>query len=397
MLRVLHVNEFVSQKGGVEAYLRSLVPLLEKEGLTQYFAYGEGEGDDVKNAIQIPGIRSTVFRENIEAEKLVSGVLDNVSPDVVHVHNIKNIGVLNALVKYGKCVFTTHDYRLVCPASTFFYKRSKEMCTKVSGLGCFTTTLSKHCMTPRPRYARYFYDRVRWFKKNYRNGIELIAPSQGAKTRFVEAGCREESITVLPYFCPLKPLEEPRPVPESPRITFMGRIAPSKGYGFFVEALGLLPENVSGVMVGSFSAESEKRVKNLARKYGCLDRLELKGWASREEVVQIIDQTSVFVFPSIWPETLGIVGIEALSRGVPVVASDIGGVREWLVDGFNGFLAEPGHASQISEGVKKIIASHQNTMEFGRNGIKHVNTKFLPELHIRQLLAIYERIASGKQ
>ena len=393
-MKILHVNEFLAQKGGVEAYLRSLMPLLDEVGVEQYVAFGEGEADQVANAFQVNAIRSTERRYFQQSQESMSKLIHQIKPDLVHVHNVKNIGVLQAIVQYGRTVFTTHDFRLVCPASMFYYKRSQEMCTRVAGPGCFTTTLTKHCLTPRPGPALYFYNRVKWFKRNQHRGIHLIAPSQGAQKRFIAAGWKEKYIQVLPYFCPIKPLTNPRPAPEKTTITYMGRMTPSKGYTHFVKALGMLPDHVQGIMVGSFSAESEALVSRLATETKCKDRLELKGWASREEVMNILDRTSVFVFPSVWPETLGIVGLEALSRGVPVVASDIGGVREWLVHGSNGFLANPKSPEQIKEGVLKLIEDKDELLSFGQRGIDLIHEKFLPEQHVNKLMTLYEKVAA---
>ena len=64
---------------------------------------------------------------------------------------------------------------------------------------------------------------------------------------------------------------------------------------------------------------------------------------------QVLQHTTVFTFPSLWPETLGIVGLEALSQGVPVIGSDIGDVREWLQDGVNGCLVTLGDADTIAK------------------------------------------------
>ena len=210
----------------------------------------------------------------------------------------------------------------------------------------------------------------------------------------MRAGFDAATVTVLPYFCPLEPRAEPRPVPETPTITFIGRIASNKGYEYFVEALGQLPPMVQGIMAGSFTDESEQAIQALAQQHGCQERLSLRPWATREEVLQILDATTVFVFPSLWPETLGIVGIEALSRGVPVVASDVGGVREWLRDGENGRLVPPKSATRISEAVLALMDSTPKLIESGKRGIETIREAFMPRQHTDQLVKIYEYAAS---
>jgi glycosyltransferase involved in cell wall biosynthesis len=197
-------------------------------------------------------------------------------------------------------------------------------------------------------------------------------------------------MTVLPYFCELDPANAPRAIPDPPTITYLGRVAPNKGHEYFVEALGHLSDEVRGVMVGGIPDEAARTLRDQAERAGCADRLELLGWASRDEVLELFDRTSVFVFPSLWPETLGIVGIEALSRGVPVVASDVGGVREWLEDGENGFVVSPKDAQAIAASLQRLLENEERLLAFGRRGINTVRERFLPTSHVDQLISLYE-------
>ena len=159
--------------------------------------------------------------------------------------------------------------------------------------------------------------------------------------------------------------------------------------------LGRLSEPVRGVMVGSISEAVRGELTALARRHGCAERLELRGWASREEVLALLDETSVFVFPSLWPETMGIVGVEALSRGVPVVASDVGGVREWCVDGETGFVVPPKDAAAMADRIERLVSDEQRLQAFGERGLTLVREKFLPHQHVDQLVEWYQRAADS--
>lgn len=393
-MKVLHINEHLARKGGVETYLLALMPMLEARGIAQQVIYDEGDPAEHAASFSVHGIKEARFGAQKAVYRQVLEILQRERPDVVHIHNFQNVGVLQASLDYGPTVMTTHDHRAVCPASTQFYKRTQEVCSRTCGPGCFAVTATRHCLTPRPRYATYFYHRSSWCIRHAHRFAHIIAPCRDAKERLGRAGFDSTSVTVLPYFCPLEPATEPRNVPETPTITYIGRIASNKGHEYFVEALGLLPETVQGVMVGSFTDESERAIQALAQQHGCQGRLTLRRWATREEVLQILDATSVFIFPSLWPETLGIVGIEALSRGVPVVASDLGGVREWLRDGENGRLVPPKSATLIKEAVLELTASTETLIESGKRGIATIREAFMPARHTERLVDIYEDAAS---
>lgn len=396
-MKVLHVNEHLAHKGGVETYLLSLLPMLRERGVEAGFVYDAGDGDLFRPSMRVEGLQQAAFGAEAAARQQMAAVLERERPDVVHLHNFQNVGVVEACLDYGPTVMTTHDYRSVCPANSFFYKRTQEVCGRdCAGPGCFTTTLRKHCVTPRPRYAAYFYHRVKWLARNAGRFAHVIAPSAGARDRLVRARFAAPHVSVLPYFCPVAPAARPRPLPEATTITFMGRIAPNKGHEFFVQALGLLPADVAGVMVGSFNDENERYIRQLAAAHGCERRLTLRKWATRQEVQAILDETSVFVFPSLWPETLGIVGLEALARGVPVVASDLGGVREWLRDRENGVLVQPKSPAQIADAVRFLTETPERLQAFGMRAIETINERFLPAHHADELVRLYHHVAARK-
>jgi len=394
-VKVLHVNEHLARKGGVETYLLSLLPMLAAHGITSTVAYGTGDPAEYTPSVCVPGIRHTGFRSQGAARQAMQAALDQAQPDVIHVHNVQNVGVLQACLAYGTTVMTAHDYRSICPSMTLFYKRTQEVCQRTCGPGCFTTTMTKHCLTPRPQYAGYFYYRSRWTTAHADRFALVIAPSGGARDRLQQAGFEGARISVLPYFCSFAPRRAPRTLPASTTITFMGRIAPTKGYEYFIEALGQLPGHVQGIMVGNFTDGVAEHVRQMARQHGCQDRLVLRAWASPEEVVEIMDQTTVFVFPSLWPETLGIVGLEALSRGVPVVASDVGGVREWLRDGENGILVQPKSARQIRDAVLELTACARTLTAFGERGLETIRERFSPSCHTHRLIDLYAGVTQN--
>jgi len=396
-MKVLHVNEHLAHKGGVETYLFGLLPRLREQGITPVVAYGDGDPALHEPVRHVPALGTVGFRAEAQARSQMEDLLREEAPDVIHVHNTQNVGALQASLDYGPTVVTTHDYRWVCPADNFFHERPQAVCERTCGLGCFTTTITERCVTPRPQYAAYFYRRAKWGIKRANDFARVIAPSKGAQEKYETSGFETADMAVLPYFCELEPASRPRPIPDPPTITYLGRVAANKGHEYFIQALGELPEAVRGRMVGGISEEVAQSLQALAVRHDCADRLELHGWASRSEVVDLLDDTSVFVFPSLWPETLGIVGIEALSRGVPVVASDVGGVPEWCLEGETGYRVPPKDGTAIANRVEHLLSDEGRLRTFGKQGIELIEEKFRPEQHIERLLHLYQRAQTPTQ
>jgi len=394
-MNVLHINDHLAWKGGVETYLINLIPRLEAERVRSRVLFGTGEtevpvlaGSESVPLIAQVGDAPAVVKE-------VTRRVQEFEADVIHLHGIQNLGVYRAALASAPVVMTAHDYRPICPASTFFYKRSKQVCQRTCGIGCFAVTARHHCLTPRPNYALPFYRRSRFVMKHANEFAGLVAPSVSAAERYIAAGFPEDRVQVIPYFCPIEPAEHPRPVPDIPMLTYLGRIAPSKGWEYFIDALGQLPGHVQGRMIGASRPEQQSAIVARAKAVGCEGRLEVIPWASREDIEQYVRETSILVFPSIWPETLGIVGLEAFAHGVPVIASDIGGVREWLEEGVNGHAVRPGSGEAIAVAAGDLLADTARITRYGAAGQDTIRKRFMPEQHLEKLCRVYEAACSS--
>lgn len=389
-LKVVHINGFLAPKGGVETYLQALLPHLKDAGLDQSFIYGIGDAALWPGAIRVPSLMSLGPAAERQTAREVSQTLSDLKPDLIHVHNVQNFAAIQSAWECAPTILTLHDYRYLCPSSNFYYRRTRSICDRKCGLGCFVKAATHRCMTPRPHFALNFYRRVRWMSDQFHRLAHVISPCRYGAQRLEQAGCSPNRISVVPYFCPLKPADAPRPVPVRPTVLFIGRLAENKGVDVFIEAIGKLPKQVRGVVVGNLNQDTERKLRHMCRKAGCEDRMTLRAWAAREEIQGIMNQSSVMVFPSLWAETLGIVGLESLASGVPVVASDVGGIREWLIPDKTGVLVQPGDSGQLADGISSILQSPQKLMEFGRNGIQLIRDRFLVEQHVSKLLSIYQ-------
>ncbi len=394
-MRVLHLNEHLDWTGGVETYLLHLVPQLEAAGIQQYVAFAQGDGNLIPRAHHLPELSQFGFKAEAAGYARSARLLEVIRPDVVHVHRVYNLGILRACLDHRPTVVTCHDYLYLCPAGSFFHRRTRTICQRKAGPTCFVVTLFRHCMTPRPRFALAYYRRVRQFVAWKDQFSAVLCPSDSVRERLLQVGFSSRRTHTLPYFCPLEPLEEPRPLPDRPTVLFLGRVRPIKGYDVFIEALGMVPE-VRGLIVGDVTNGTAQKIRQLALARGCADRLQMRPWANRHEVPALFAEASVFVFPSVCPETLGIVGLEAMACGVPVVASDVGGVRQWLRHGENGLCVPPKDSRALAAAIRDLLASPNRLLEMGRAGIATVRDAFSPSRHVEHLLSLYRAAMSNQ-
>lgn len=189
----------------------------------------------------------------------------------------------------------------------------------------------------------------------------IVVPSSYFKEIVVERGTiSEERIIVSPsggisedIFFPKSDLEIDVPerfTPERPlRIGYVGRLEDEKGIIDFMHAfLDLRKKHlaIEATIIGYGTLESYiLDFIHLNKLEGAVKYL---GGVTQSELGQCYRDMDLFVFPSHAPESLGLTGIEALACGIPVVASNIGGITTYLIDGVNGLLVTPGEVSQLS-------------------------------------------------
>jgi glycosyltransferase involved in cell wall biosynthesis len=140
------------------------------------------------------------------------------------------------------------------------------------------------------------------------------------------------------------------------RIIFLGRLDPSKGVDVVIKALALIKKckivfDIYGVSQGVLGDKYEAKLRLLAKNDS---RIQFQKSVNSSEVVKILKNYDALVVPSRWMETGPLVVLEAFAAGIPVIGSNIGGIRELVTDGLNGLLVDSGSPSAWSESILKF-------------------------------------------
>jgi GT2 family glycosyltransferase len=158
-------------------------------------------------------------------------------------------------------------------------------------------------------------------------------------------------------------------------VGFLGALMVSKAPHLLRDALDLLPEGSVAVSVYGTPVAYHGDTSYSARIAGRLAHpwLTLHGPLPHHMVATALSEMDVLVFPSVWEETSGIGAREALAAGVPVVASRIGGVPEFVDDGVNGLLFTPDDAHDLARHLRRLV-SEPGLLARLRHGIRPVRT-----------------------
>ena len=149
-------------------------------------------------------------------------------------------------------------------------------------------------------------------------------------------------------------------------IFFIGRHEPRKGLGVLLRAHATMPSDVR-LWIASDGPETAE----LKAAYSGDPRIEWLGRISDEEKVDRLERAAVFCAPSLRGESFGIVLLEAMAAGTPVVASRINGYLNVATDAVNACLVEPGDAGALAAALSRVIADPRFASRLTSNGLDH--------------------------
>ncbi len=142
--------------------------------------------------------------------------------------------------------------------------------------------------------------------------------------------------------------------PWSGKLLYVGRVDRRKGIHTAVRALSRLPRAAELTVIGDGEAAEIEALRGCAREHGCAERVHLLGARSRAELPAAYAAADAVVFPVEWQEPWGLVPLEAMAGGRPVVATGRGGSAEYLRDGENALLFAAGDADALAHRVTEL-------------------------------------------
>jgi D-inositol-3-phosphate glycosyltransferase len=194
------------------------------------------------------------------------------------------------------------------------------------------------------------------------------------------------------------PLDNP-PRREPYRIVSVGRLVPRKGYATIVEALVHLP-GVELVVAGGHTTagtvEAEQvRLETLAAELGVADRVHFIGQVGHFLMPALLCSADLVVC-SPWYEPFGLVPLEAMACGVPVVASAVGGMLDTVAEGETGHLVPPRDPAALAAAVSDLLADPARRRAFGAAGVQRARARYSWDAVASATAEVYDRALAAR-
>ncbi len=170
---------------------------------------------------------------------------------------------------------------------------------------------------------------------------------------------------------------------EGEKLVYMGRLTREKGVEYLISAMRLV-RDVDLLIVGG--GPDRRRLEEMTAGL----RVKFIGMVSPEKVYDYLEQAKILILPSLY-EGLPNVILEAMSVGVPVIATRVGGIPDVVKDGQTGLLVEPGSVDELTRGIKKLIEDDNLRKKLANNSFEEVK-KYTWDHVVEKFENLIERI-----
>lgn len=401
-MKILHINEYYCNFGGAEKYLLEICNAQEQMGnKIIIISSSKNKHISVQGRKEYFVKPSYSIRGGQKMWSIYKGIVEKENPDIIYLHNtyyfvspfiIKRLHRLKPTVKF------VHDVRFFCPNyGTKIIPSLDKICDYPVGRfclnkkGCHLFDLSRRgTFRYLYRYCFLFYEL--WVSRKL---DRIIVGSQYIHDELIKNGFANDRISIIPCYTEKALDIDTTKNMQKGLILYIGRLDKVKGAPQFIEALNYLKDQqwcAEIVGDGELFKDLEERVEKLGLK----ERIKFLGRLSNDEVDRCYQRCSMAVMPSMIPESFGLVGIEAMAFGKPVVAFDSGGIREWLIDGETGFLVKRGDIKAFVNRISQLLEEESLARKMGEHGKEHVENSYRKEVHIKRLLAVYEEAINNR-
>lgn len=354
---ILYLTDRLSHRGGAPHHLLDLVGVMARDHRITVAA-ADKDGDVV-----LPdGVRFERC-SGLRHGRAHTGGLDKLpqllsTSDIVHIQNVMNPVALRR-ASGPRTVVTIQDHRVFCPGPGKTLPTDQACDDSLSDRAC------ERCI-PHADRREEMLTLTRARLHATQSAAKVIVLSKYMAAELAHAGIHDALIV-------------PPPVPAGPLKTtagehFMlaGRLVHHKGTDLAIQAFERAQPGCDLQVAGRGSAE--------------LGSATALGWLGREALRTALSKARALLFPARWQEPFGIVGVEALSVGTPVIAMSRGGMGAWTDVG----TLVVDNLDQMATAITQLDRQPEVALELGRAGQAAVTERFSPARHLAAMKAVYE-------
>jgi glycosyltransferase involved in cell wall biosynthesis len=210
---------------------------------------------------------------------------------------------------------------------------------------------------------------------------------------------REKPVTVVPYGVDLARFKpKKRRVRKKTVIGAVSRLSVEKGVAYLVEAFALLRQRHGDLVTLQIAGNGpeEDTLRTLAKRLGVEESVEFRGWVDHSELPEFLQGLDIFALPSTY-EGFGVAAVEASAMALPVVATNVYGIPDVVIDGETGLLVPSKDAEALATALGRLVENTGMRLALGEAGREYVASQYDWQQNIGQMDTIYEQVAGWQR
>jgi glycosyltransferase involved in cell wall biosynthesis len=393
MVKVCFLSpEYLPLSGGTGAYVYYLSNELMKRGNSAYIVTGYNESRDVKineqhhifflKSLKAPVVKSFLFAA--AASRKLRSIRGSFPVDITHV-NLPLVPNFAVPIGFGRTLVSTvhstwkgeaeaikgEPYSRLNSNEKFmvsfnwflriFEEKMLERSNKIIAVSDFTR---RELL----QYYKVKEDKIRVIH----NGVDV--------NKFQPTGDKRKAKEALGFS------------PDDIAILSVGRLYARKGLFTLIESMPLVArkfKNAKFIIAGKGHSNEMKKLVSYAAKLGVKDNIVFTGYFPDKKLPKLYQAADIFAFSTFY-ENLPFAVLEALSSGLPVVTTNVGGIPEMIDSGRNGFLVQPFNARELADRVLYYLEHPAAASEMGFLARKTILERFDWRLIVKKVLAVYD-------
>ena len=179
------------------------------------------------------------------------------------------------------------------------------------------------------------------------------------------------------------------------RLLFVGRLCDEKGVMVALKALNALSAEFHLDIVGAGETAYVGELRAYVREKGLTDRVIFHGKVPQDALIQFYDRADIMLNTSLWQEPFGLTTVEAMARGLPVIATRTGGTEEIVMSGVNGLLTEPGDEQALASAIQRLASDSAQRARLAGAAQRTVREHFTLDENVRRVARHLQRAVRG--
>lgn len=414
-MKILTVNRNYFVTGGPEKYMFSLMENMPQHEFIpfsvslvknlstpyeRYFADPPAGRDEVYyNQHRLGVINKLIYAGksvySFEARRKLEALIRDTRPDVALFLNAVYFSdsIIDACHKYDvPIIWRMSDFNKVCANYLLF--RDGLVCEECLDHGLMRAIVNKCCGYQRSTAGALIKTLGMWLTRTRRGHDHVdyfVTPSLFTREKMIKGGFNPQKVVHIPTMVTM-PKGQPKPLPIAPEILFIGRISHEKGVATLLDAFGMMEnKEVHLSIVGDYESQYAQQLQATITD-DLKNRITFHGFLNQEQIGELIELSNCIVVPSVWYENQPNTVLEGMSHGRPVVVSDLGSMKEMVINGETGYRFKAGNPADLAAKLDDLLKSPEKAREMGLRARDYVLREHSLQRHLSSLEELFSRV-----